>query len=202
MEGPLSKWTNVVHGWQYRWFVLSDESICYYTSREKMLKRQQRGCIRLRGAVVGIDGEDTSLFTLTVDGKTFHLQVCLAPIFRFKFIRFFEVCFMSFEKRYKCVVVSEMLYNKEILILQGRDEQERNAWVRCLESTIHKLSGYYRPSPISPGNLLKGKIVEADKHLQNMIKEVRFSTFFCIKILIANIRVLLICSSNFFVLFV
>jgi hypothetical protein len=33
MEGPLSKWTNVVKGWQYRWFVL-DEAVgllSYYT---------------------------------------------------------------------------------------------------------------------------------------------------------------------------
>lgn len=75
MEGPLSKWTNVVHGWQYRWFILRDDALHYYTSREKMMKGQQRGCIRLRGAVIGIDGENNSLFTVTVDGKTFHLQV-------------------------------------------------------------------------------------------------------------------------------
>lgn len=30
---------------------------------------------RLRGAIVGIDGENNSLFTITVDGKMFHLQV-------------------------------------------------------------------------------------------------------------------------------
>ena len=33
MEGPLSKWTNVMQGWQYRWFVL-DENVAllsYYT---------------------------------------------------------------------------------------------------------------------------------------------------------------------------
>ncbi|CAJ0954995.1 unnamed protein product, partial [Mesorhabditis belari] len=74
MEGPLSKWTNVVQGWQYRWFLLTEDAIIYYTSRDKMLKRQQRGCMRLRGASVGIDGENESLFTLTQDGKVFHLQ--------------------------------------------------------------------------------------------------------------------------------
>ena len=33
MEGPLSKWTNVVKGWQYRWFVLDEISglLSYYT---------------------------------------------------------------------------------------------------------------------------------------------------------------------------
>ncbi|KAK6016782.1 hypothetical protein OSTOST_17729, partial [Ostertagia ostertagi] len=64
MEGPLSKWTNMVHGWQYRWFRLEEDALLYYTSREKMLKGQQRG----------IDGENNSLFTITVDGKVFHLQ--------------------------------------------------------------------------------------------------------------------------------
>jgi len=35
IEGPLSKWTNVVKGWQYRWFVLDDTSglLSYYTVR-------------------------------------------------------------------------------------------------------------------------------------------------------------------------
>ena len=35
LEGPLTKWTNVVQGWQYRWFVLDDHSglLSYYTVR-------------------------------------------------------------------------------------------------------------------------------------------------------------------------
>jgi len=31
MEGTLSKWTNVMHGWQHRYFVLNDDVLCYYT---------------------------------------------------------------------------------------------------------------------------------------------------------------------------
>ena len=33
IEGPLSKWTNVMKGWQYRWFVLDDNAglLSYYT---------------------------------------------------------------------------------------------------------------------------------------------------------------------------
>lgn len=96
MEGPLSKWTNVVHGWQYRWFVLNDDVLCYFTSRDKMLRRQQRGCIRLRGAAIGIDGENNSLFTITVDGKVFHLQVgfCLKISFFGRIV--FVVDFLKF----------------------------------------------------------------------------------------------------------
>ncbi|XP_047116854.1 oxysterol-binding protein-related protein 9 isoform X4 [Schistocerca piceifrons] len=76
MEGSLSKWTNVMKGWQFRWFVLDDNAglLSYYTSREKMMRGVRRGCVRLRGAVIGIDDEDDCTFTVTVDGKTFHLQ--------------------------------------------------------------------------------------------------------------------------------
>lgn len=38
MEGSLSKWTNVMKGWQYRWFVLDDNAglLSYYTVSKKM----------------------------------------------------------------------------------------------------------------------------------------------------------------------
>ncbi|GBL93937.1 Oxysterol-binding protein-related protein 9 [Araneus ventricosus] len=76
MEGPLSKWTNVMKGWQYRWFVLDDNAglLSYYTSKEKMVRGARRGCVRLKGAIIGIDDEDDSTFTITVDDKTFHFQ--------------------------------------------------------------------------------------------------------------------------------
>jgi len=76
MEGPLSKWTNVMNGWQYRWFVLDEASglLSYYTSKEKMMRGSRRGCVRLKGAVIGIDDEDESTFTITCDQKTFHFQ--------------------------------------------------------------------------------------------------------------------------------
>ncbi|ESP05462.1 hypothetical protein LOTGIDRAFT_181302 [Lottia gigantea] len=76
MEGPLSKWTNVMKGWQYRWFVLDENSglLSYYTSKEKMMRGTRRGCVVLKGAVIGIDDEDDSTFTITVDHKTFHFQ--------------------------------------------------------------------------------------------------------------------------------
>jgi hypothetical protein len=43
-------------------------------SREKMVRGVRRGCVRLKAAVIGIDDEDDSTFTVTVDGKTFHFQ--------------------------------------------------------------------------------------------------------------------------------
>ncbi|XP_013405003.1 oxysterol-binding protein-related protein 9 isoform X2 [Lingula anatina] len=76
IEGPLSKWTNVMKGWQYRWFVLDENTglLSYYTSKEKMMRGSRRGCVRLKGAIIGIDDEDDSTFTITVDQKTFHFQ--------------------------------------------------------------------------------------------------------------------------------
>lgn len=44
-------------------------------SKEKMMKGVRRGCVRLKGAVLGIDDQDVTTFTITVDHKTFHFQV-------------------------------------------------------------------------------------------------------------------------------
>lgn len=90
MEGSLSKWTNVMKGWQYRWFVLDENAglLSYYTSKEKMMRGVRRGCVRLKGAVIGIDDED-STFTITVDHKTFHFQARTAAE-REKWVRALE----------------------------------------------------------------------------------------------------------------
>lgn len=45
-----------------------------FQSREKMVRGVRRGCVRLKGAMIGIDDEDNLTFTVTVDGKTFHFQ--------------------------------------------------------------------------------------------------------------------------------
>uniref|UniRef100_A0A183HLV2 PH domain-containing protein n=1 Tax=Onchocerca flexuosa TaxID=387005 RepID=A0A183HLV2_9BILA len=55
----------------------------------------------------------------------------------------------------------------------GRDEVERNSWIRALEAVIHEQSGYYRITPSNSPAILKAKVIEADKHLQDMINEVR-----------------------------
>ena len=64
-----------------RWFVLDDAAgiFSYYTSKSKMSRGERRGCVRLRGALIGIDDEDDSTFTITVDNKTFHFQVRFYP---------------------------------------------------------------------------------------------------------------------------
>lgn len=50
MEGPLSKWTNVMKGWQYRWFVLDYNAglLSYYTvSPRGPRPRASRGSLSL-----------------------------------------------------------------------------------------------------------------------------------------------------------
>ncbi len=76
LEGPLNKWTNHFHGWQYRYFVLdiNNSLLSYYLVKENVQKGEIRGCIKLNEAFVGYDKDDDILFTITVGDKTFHLQ--------------------------------------------------------------------------------------------------------------------------------
>ncbi|KAM7536394.1 hypothetical protein Aperf_G00000086321 [Anoplocephala perfoliata] len=48
--------------------------LSYYTSREKMIRGERRGCVKLKNAQMGINDEDDSTFTITVDSKVFHFQ--------------------------------------------------------------------------------------------------------------------------------
>lgn len=70
-----------------RLYISSGRSLSYFKlivifySKEKMRRGVRRGCVRLRGAVVGIDDEDDSTFTVTVDNKTFHFQVVDQDVF-------------------------------------------------------------------------------------------------------------------------
>lgn len=45
-----------------------------FQSREKMMRGVRRGCVRLKGAILGIDNEEDGNFTITTDSKTFHFQ--------------------------------------------------------------------------------------------------------------------------------
>ncbi len=56
---PYIDYLPFLTGWQYRWFVLDENAglFSYYTSKEKMVKGVRRGCVRLQGAVIGIDDE-------------------------------------------------------------------------------------------------------------------------------------------------
>ncbi|KAH8416173.1 hypothetical protein KR222_009733 [Zaprionus bogoriensis] len=92
LEGTLSKWTNVMKGWQYRFFVLDENAglLSYYTSKEKMMKGVRRGCVRLKDALIGIDDQEDNTFTITVDHKTFHFQASHNARYREQWVRRLE----------------------------------------------------------------------------------------------------------------
>lgn len=74
-EGQLSKFTNVVKGWQFRWFVLEPESgrLEYYLLEERNGKC--RGSQHLAGAVVLPSEEDSQTFTVNfASGEIFKLR--------------------------------------------------------------------------------------------------------------------------------
>jgi len=63
-EGQLNKFTNVVKGWQYRWFVLQPDSgqLQYFLLEEKT--GRCRGSQHLAGGVVSPSEEDSQTFTI------------------------------------------------------------------------------------------------------------------------------------------
>ncbi|KXJ25038.1 Oxysterol-binding protein-related protein 11 [Exaiptasia diaphana] len=76
MEGQLSKWTNYVRGWQYRWFTLDPDTgmLDYYMEKEK-IKQGPRGSVNLAGAVVSPSDEDSFTFSVNaVNGDVFKLR--------------------------------------------------------------------------------------------------------------------------------
>jgi oxysterol-binding protein-related protein 9/10/11 len=135
-------------------------------SREKMMKGVRRGCVRLKGAVIGIDDQDVNTFTITVDHKTFHFQV-------------------STKSDPKAVAKT----HRKINFPQARDGEEREKWVRHLEDTIarstHRRGVYYDTSQTlqSMGSsstsgrhnnhlaAFDRKVSEADTYLQMMIDQ-------------------------------
>ncbi|XP_076860011.1 oxysterol-binding protein-related protein 9 isoform X3 [Brachyhypopomus gauderio] len=175
MEGPLSKWTNLMKGWQYRWFVLDYNAglLSYYTSKDKMMRGSRRGCVRLRGAVIGIDDEDDSTFTITVDQKTFHFQARDADerekwihalegtILRHALqLREAETAFVpsvqDFDKKlaeadaYLQILIDQLkLFDEKIK--DCKDDESRKKIENLKEttcSTINPVDGVYQPSPL------------------------------------------------------
>ncbi|XP_074602922.1 oxysterol binding protein [Brevipalpus obovatus] len=71
MKGTLYKWTNVVRGYQKRWFVLSKGLLSYY-SRESDVKQECRGWIKLASAK--ILKQDSLSFVVQNGDQTFYLK--------------------------------------------------------------------------------------------------------------------------------
>ncbi|XP_076061691.1 oxysterol-binding protein-related protein 11-like isoform X4 [Oratosquilla oratoria] len=75
-EGQLIKFTNVVKGWQGRWFFLQPETgrLEYYLSENDKHERA-RGYIQLAGAVISPSDEDSHTFTVSpAVGESYKLR--------------------------------------------------------------------------------------------------------------------------------
>ncbi|XP_013420807.1 oxysterol-binding protein-related protein 11 isoform X1 [Lingula anatina] len=66
LEGVLCKYTNVMKGWQFRWFVLVPETgmLEYYEKEEHKKVQRPRGSVHLAGAVISPSDEDSQTFNV------------------------------------------------------------------------------------------------------------------------------------------
>ncbi len=77
MQGTLNKYTNVVKGWQNRWFVLDPQkgSLEYYVNEESRKTQRPRGSVHLAGAVISPSDEDS---------QTFNVNAANAEVYRLR----------------------------------------------------------------------------------------------------------------------
>lgn len=76
-EGQLYKYTNVMKGWQHRWFVLDPEmgTLSYFLSDSENKSSRVRGAIHLAAAVISPSDEDSNTFTVnSTTGELFKLR--------------------------------------------------------------------------------------------------------------------------------
>ncbi|XP_034239580.1 oxysterol-binding protein-related protein 11-like [Thrips palmi] len=76
-EGQLYKYTNVMKGWQHRWFVLDPEmgTLSYFLSDADHKPRGVRGSIHLAAAVISPSDEDSNTFTVnSTTGEFYKLR--------------------------------------------------------------------------------------------------------------------------------
>ncbi|XP_055996050.1 oxysterol-binding protein-related protein 11-like isoform X2 [Ostrea edulis] len=76
MEGLLNKYTNVMKGWQFRWFVMDTESgMLEYFEKEEHKKQRPRGYVHLSGAVISPSDEDSQTFSVSAaNGEIYRLK--------------------------------------------------------------------------------------------------------------------------------
>ncbi|KAL4224720.1 Oxysterol-binding protein-related protein 10 [Mactra antiquata] len=76
LEGQLTKFTNVMKGWQPRWFLLDPESgMLEYFEKEEHKKQRPRGSIHLAASVISPSDEDSQTFTVSAaNGEVYKLR--------------------------------------------------------------------------------------------------------------------------------
>ncbi|TRY62817.1 hypothetical protein TCAL_13105 [Tigriopus californicus] len=73
IQGTLSKWTNYIHGWQNRFFVLKDGNYVYYRS-EHETDFGCRGAISVQKAKVKMHALDEKRFDVSVNDCVWYLR--------------------------------------------------------------------------------------------------------------------------------
>ncbi|VDM05033.1 unnamed protein product [Schistocephalus solidus] len=98
VKGNLNKWTNILHGWQERYFVLKDGVLSYYRSEAEM-DQGCRGSIRLRNAHVQahpyddcrIDVSNCFWFNFCIHRRLVAMRMCCCIAFISSFCQCFSV---------------------------------------------------------------------------------------------------------------
>ncbi|XP_062862095.1 oxysterol-binding protein-related protein 11 isoform X2 [Trichomycterus rosablanca] len=80
VDGYLMKYTNLVTGWQYRFFVLNNEAgLLEYFVNEQSRQQKPRGTLPLAGAVISPSDEDSHTFTVNaISGEQYKLRAANA----------------------------------------------------------------------------------------------------------------------------
>ncbi|CAH8431291.1 unnamed protein product [Heterobilharzia americana] len=73
VRGYLSKWTNLLHGWQERYFILSDGRLTYYRNADD-LDLGSRGSVRIKNAYVKSHEYDECRFEVRVGDVIWYLR--------------------------------------------------------------------------------------------------------------------------------
>ncbi|CAH8429275.1 unnamed protein product [Schistosoma rodhaini] len=73
VRGYLSKWTNLLHGWQERYFVLSDGFLTYYRNSDD-LNLGSRGSVRIKNAYIKIHEYDECRFEVRAGDVIWYLR--------------------------------------------------------------------------------------------------------------------------------
>lgn len=148
-------------GWQFRWFVLEENSglLSYYTSKEKMMKGVRRGCVRLKGAVIGIDDQDVNTFTITVDHKTFHFQAKDGEE-REKWVRRLEDTILRHANRSRGIWSSEHHSCGSAYGYSSTEPSKRPNYLQTLDKRISEADAYLQLM-IEQTNRIENKIAAA-----------------------------------------
>lgn len=99
------------------------------------MKGVRRGCVRLKGAVIGIDDQDANTFTITVDHKTFHFQAKDGEE-REKWVRRLEDTILRHANRNRSIWSSDQYYNLSV------DQSKRSNYLQTLDKRISEADAY------------------------------------------------------------